>query len=92
MIEFELCDKCGKSFPLTEEFWHRNKSTPSGFATSMCKKCRRAYCADRAHGYREKQKEKKQYEAESFGDFEAKALGDKVKRMDEPVISIYREI
>jgi hypothetical protein len=34
-----LCNKCGKFFPLTDEFWMRDSSKGSGFR-SGCKVCR----------------------------------------------------
>lgn len=36
MPETRACSKCGKQYPLTEEFWHRSK----GAFHTRCRKCR----------------------------------------------------
>lgn len=36
--KLKACSKCGELFPLTAEFWHRNKSRSTGFENA-CKKC-----------------------------------------------------
>lgn len=33
-----VCDRCRKEYPLTPEFWHRNKISKDGFRI-VCKKC-----------------------------------------------------
>ncbi len=35
----KFCHSCKETYPLTPEFWHRNRKKPGGFADE-CKKCR----------------------------------------------------
>lgn len=35
----KTCSKCGVVFPLTEEFWHRDRTHSTGFK-SACRSCR----------------------------------------------------
>ena len=47
------CTKCGKSYPLTAEFFHRSKNSKTGFS-SQCKPCTLL----KKKEYREKNREK----------------------------------
>lgn len=91
-----FCKQCERWFPLTEEFWHRATNLPSGFATHMCKECRRNYTKDKAHKYRREKKlrelEKEQFMPGHFGPFEKAALKDRFESLTRPVISIYQEV
>lgn len=44
-MESKVCSKCGESFPLTPEYWHRNKNQKDGF-NLHCKKCVAQYYKD----------------------------------------------
>lgn len=95
-MEPAYCKHCDRWKPLTEDFWHRNKRLPSGFATDKCKECRRTYTADMAHRYRREQKlrklEKEHLQPDYFGEFEKAALEDQIKRMKQSTCSTDMEI
>lgn len=40
----KACTKCEREFPLTGDFWHKNKNTKDGFA-ARCKECRKKQSA-----------------------------------------------
>ena len=82
------CRTCKETYPLIEEFWHRNSNNESGFAIH-CKTCARAYNHER---YLKGVESLDASEIETFGGFEAESLAQRWKRMNEPVISIYKEI
>lgn len=42
----KLCYKCGKEKPINSDFFHKNRSTKSGYK-SICKICTNAYNAQR---------------------------------------------
>ena len=44
-IEKKKCEKCGKEFPLTAEFFHRSACEPGGFV-DWCKPCRNEQQSD----------------------------------------------
>jgi hypothetical protein len=46
MSDLKRCPRCGQSFPLTAEYWHADKSRPTGLAT-YCKSCDQAKRRDR---------------------------------------------
>lgn len=95
-MEYVFCKHCDRTLPVTEEFWYRYKRLPSGFATHMCKECRRAYAADRAIVYRREKKrrelEKEQFMPGIFGPFEKAALEDQFKREKQKTFSTDMEI
>lgn len=39
--QIKVCPKCKEPFPLTDEFWYKNRSAKNGYQ-SHCKKCRNA--------------------------------------------------
>ena len=57
--KYRLCSKCKKEFPLTNEYFHKDKSTRTGFRSS-CKECEQKYRnsrKDQIKEYRETHKE-----------------------------------
>ena len=65
-MEDKICSQCGKEFPLTSEFFHRDKAQPSGFRGN-CKDCRRIECKERYYKDIEKTREKmRQYGKTSY--------------------------
>ena len=42
MVAEARCPRCGRTLPLTPEYWYRNRARPNGFA-EWCKDCRKAY-------------------------------------------------
>lgn len=51
------CSTCKKEFPLTREYFYRDKSRKTGF-DSRCKKCKREYDAKLHEMYKDKRNEK----------------------------------
>lgn len=50
------CSKCGKEYPLTDEFWHRSNTHKCGYK-SACKDCRKKECQEYRVNNPEKRKE-----------------------------------
>ena len=84
------CPKCEEAKPLTKLYWYENASASTGFTTSICKVCKSEYYKELNKIVKE-EKIKAQAEAE-FGPFCKVAMHEQLKRLDEPIPSIYKEI
>ena len=91
-LEPRYCKHCERWLPLTAEFWYRSRHERSGFATNMCKSCRRGFYAERFKSIRKIKKEQERIDVEQFGEFETAALKDQVKRMGQTTRSTDMEI
>jgi len=57
-MDFKICTKCKNEYPLTAEYFHKDKTTADGF-NRQCKDCINEYQREREN--REKEKLKRKY-------------------------------
>lgn len=88
-VKHKKCSRCGKTYPLTAEFYHREKRSKFGFK-SECKKCSHEYRVKRYAGtiekeaaYRLKNRDKRiKYMAEWYSKNKDKAKEYRAKNHD----------